>query len=117
MKYNYTALPTRLNSNLGFIHTYTSAVTTVAINTFTNSAAFSLPIGVYICDAYAIFTPGSSAAHILKLGINTVTGALSGFNYTLENTLTASNLPHSIRYSHYLSVSTQVNYFLFLIQI
>jgi hypothetical protein len=117
IRYNYTALPTRFNYNLGFIHTYTSAVTTVAINTFTNSAAFNLPIGLYICDAYCIFTPGSSAAHILKLGINTVTGALSGFNYTLENTLTASNLPHSIRYSHYLSVSSAGNYFLYLILI
>ena len=47
---------------------------------------------------------------ILKLGINTVSGAVNAFNYTLENTLTASNLPHSIRYSHYLSVSTQANY-------
>jgi hypothetical protein len=111
VKYNYSAAPTRVSSNLGFIHNYTSVVTTVAIYSFTNSAAFSLPIGVYICDAYCIFTPGSSAAHILKLGINTSSGALSGFNYTLENTLTASNLPHSIRFSHYLTVSTQANYF------
>ena len=75
IRYNYTALPTRFNYNLGFIHTYTSAVTTVAINTFTNSAAFNLPIGLYICDAYALFTPGSSAIHTLKLGVNTSSGA------------------------------------------
>jgi len=110
VKYNYTALPTRVNTNLGFIHTYTSAVTTVAINTFTNSAAFSLPIGLYICDAYALFTPGSVAIHTIKLGVNTSSGALSGFNHTVK-TMFASNLQHSITYSHYLSVSTQANYF------
>ena len=109
-------MPLRVSSHLGFIHSYTSAVTTVAINTFTNSPAFNLPIGLYICDAYALFTPGSSAIHTLKSGVNTSSGALSGFNHTVKTTF-ASNLPHSIRYSHYLSVSTQANYFLFLILI
>jgi hypothetical protein len=64
----------------------------VLINSFTNSSAFSLPIGIYMVDAYALFTPGSSAVHILKLGINTVNKAIGrvSFNYTTENTLEAS---------------------------
>ena len=109
--YNYSVLPTYTSTSLGYIYSYTNTATTVAINTFTNSSAFVLPIGIYIVNAYARFTPGSSAVHTLKLGISTISGALTLFNYTIENTLVASILPHSINYTHYLSVTPATTYY------
>jgi hypothetical protein len=109
--FNYTTLPTFAASNLGYIYSYAPTTTTVAINSFTNSSAFSIPIGLYIVDAYCIFTPGSSAVHTLKLGISTTAGAISAFNYTVENCLVASVLPHSISYKHYLSNTATTSYY------
>ena len=111
--YNYTALPVYLSSALGYIYSYaTTATTSPTANSFiSHTTPFSIPIGVYIVDAYCLFTPGSSAVHTLKLGINTISGAITSLNYTIENTLTASILPHSIQYKHYLSVATATNYY------
>ena len=111
--YNYATLPTFYSSSLGYIYSYTTtAITNATANSFiSHPTAISIPIGVYIVDAYCLFTPGSSAVHTLKLGINTISGSITALNYTLENTLTASILPHSIQYKHYLSVATATNYY------
>ena len=69
----------------------------VIANSFTNSSPFAIPIGVYIVDAYARFTPTTVSTYSLKLGINTISGAITALNYTIENTLTASILPHSMQ--------------------
>jgi hypothetical protein len=55
--------------------------------------------------------------HTLKLGINTsntFTGALVSYNNTVENTLVASALPHSIQYRNILTITaTTTFYFIF----
>jgi hypothetical protein len=56
--------------------------------------------------------------HTLQIGINTIsgsfTGALTSYNNVIENTLTASALPHSIRYYNILTITTQTTfYFIF----
>jgi hypothetical protein len=76
-----------------------------------NSSGFAIPIGIYIVDAYARFTPSSSAVHTLRLGINTISGALTSLNYTIINILVASNAITSINYTYYLSVATPTTYF------
>jgi hypothetical protein len=112
--YNYTTLPTFYSSSLGYINYYTStAITNATANSFISHAtALSIPIGVYIVNAYCLFTPTTSAVHTLKLGINTISGSINtALNYTLENTLTASILPHSIQYTYILSNVAATNYY------
>jgi hypothetical protein len=110
--YCYSTLPSVLPSTaIGCTYPYTNTATTILINSFTNSSAFSIPIGLYIVDAYCIFTPGSSAVHTLKLGISTTAGVISAFNYTVDNVLVASVLPHSISYKHYLSNTATTSYY------
>ena len=111
--YNYSALPVYLSSALGYINSYTTtAITNATANSFISHAtALSIPIGVYIVDAYCLFTPTAAAVHTLKLGINTISGAITCLYYTLENTLTASILPHSIQYKYILSVAAATNYY------
>ena len=113
VKYNYSALPSFATSNLGYVYSSTSTATTVAAGSITASIGFALPIGVYIADAYVLFTPSAAATHILKLGINTANNAIGvvSFNYTTENTLVASALPHSIIYNYILSVSAATTYY------
>ena len=114
LKYNYSILPTYTTSNLGYIRTYSNAATTILYNSFTNSSSIVLPIGIYIVDAYCIFTPSSSAIYTLKLGINLSGGALTTYNYTIYNSLVASVLPQSIRYNFFLTNSTtNTFYFVF----
>jgi hypothetical protein len=111
--YNYTTLPTFYSTALGYINSYTTTTaTSPTANSFISHAtALSIPIGVYIVDAYCLFTPSTSAIHTLKLGINTISGAITSLNYTIENTLTASILPHSIQYKYILSVAAATNYY------
>jgi len=112
--YNYSALPVYLSSALGYINSYTTTISTSATaNSFISHAtALSIPIGVYIVNAYCLFTPTTSAVHTLKLGINTISGSINtALNYTLENTLTASILPHSIQYTYILSNVAANNYY------
>ena len=93
------------------MHSANNTASSVLANSFTNSSGFALPIGVYIVDAYARFTPASSAVHTLRLGINTISGALTSLNYTIINILVASNAVTSINYTYYLSVATPTTYF------
>jgi hypothetical protein len=113
--YSYKTLPSFNQSCLGCIYTSTNAATSVAANSFTPSIAFVLPIGIYIANGYAIFTPTSAATHTLKLGISTNSGAFgtggSAYNYTIDNCLVASALPHSISYNYFLTVPTATTYY------
>ena len=109
--YSYLTLPTFNPSSLGYMYSANNTASSVLANSFTNSSGFALPIGVYIVDAYARFTPSSSAVHTLRLGINTISGALTSLNYTIINILVASNAVTSINYTYYLSVATPTTYF------
>ena len=107
-------------SNLGCIYSSNSTVFTVTANSFTttNPSGVTIPIGIYIVNAFATFTPTTAAVHTLQIGINTIsgsfTGALASYNNVIENTLTASALPHSIRYHNILTIATQTTfYFIF----
>ena len=109
--YNYTTLPTFQPSSLGYMYSANNTTGSVIANSFTNSSGFAIPIGVYIVDAYARFTPTAASIYSLKLGINTISGALTSLNYTIENILVASNAVTTINYTYYLSVATPTTYY------
>jgi hypothetical protein len=96
---------------LGYIYNYTSAVTTVTGNTYTNSTAFTLPIGVYIVNAYCRFAPSTSSTYILNLGISTTVSTLSSFDYTILLVLTSSAVTHTINYRYILKVTSERTYY------
>ena len=109
--YNYTTLPTFYPSSLGYMYSANNTATAVIANSFTNSSPFAIPIGLYIVDAYARFSPATVSTYSLKLGINTISGAITSLNYTIENILVASNAVTSINYTYYLSVATPTTYY------
>ena len=111
--FSYKTYPAFQPSSLGCIYSYaTTTSTSATANSFISHATvLSIPIGLYIVDVYCLFTPTTSAVHTLKLGINTISGAITSLNYTIENTLTASILPHSIQYKYILSVAAATNYY------
>ena len=111
INYNYLKLPTYLSTNLGYSNSATNAATTVVINSFTCSTIASLPIGLYIVNAYALFTPSSSALYNLKLGLSTTINTISTFNY-ISDVNQASLLPKSISYQFYLSNSSITTYYI-----
>jgi hypothetical protein len=109
--YNYTTLPTFQPSSLGYMYSANNTASSVIANSFTNSSPFAIPIGVYIVDAYARFTPTAASIYSLKLGINTISGALTSLNYAIENVLDSSNAVTTINYTYYLSVATTTTYY------
>ena len=109
--YNYTTLPTFQPSSLGYMYSANNTTGSVIANSFTNSSGFAIPIGVYIVDAYARFTPTAASIYSLKLGINTISGALTSLNYAIENVLVSSNAVTTINYTYYLSVATTTTYY------
>jgi len=109
--YNYTTLPTFQPSSLGYMYSANNTTGSVIANSFTNSSGFAIPIGVYIVDAYARFTPTAASIYSLKLGINTISGALTSLNYAIENILVSSNAVTTINYTYYLSVATTTTYY------
>ena len=113
IEYTYTTtLPIFDPNSLGYIYFYTNTTTTVAINSYTNSSAYSLPIGVYIIQAYVFFNPGSSAIYTIKLGLNTSASAFTtAYNYTVQNVLVASLLPTTLNYSYILTVTATTSYY------
>jgi len=107
----YTTLPTFSNKSLGYSLAYTSTVTSVTANSFTNSSVISVPVGVYIVEAYANITPTTSAQYQLRLGINTAISTYSNtYNYTSDIN-PASLLVKSIKYITHLSVATTTNFY------
>ena len=109
--YNYSVLPVYLSSSLGYMYSANNTASSVIANSFTNSSGFAIPIGVYIVDAYARFTPTAASIYSLKLGINTISGALTSLNYAIENVLVSSNAVTTINYTYYLSVATTTTYY------
>jgi hypothetical protein len=109
--YSYTTLPTFYPSSLGYMYSANNTTGSVIANSFTNSSGFAIPIGVYIVDAYARFTPTAASIYSLKLGINTISGALTSLNYAIENILVSSNAVTTINYTYYLSVATTTTYY------
>jgi len=111
--YNYTTLPVFQANSLGKIYSYTTTTLTTLPTGggYINSTFLTLPIGVYIVDAYCHFQPGISSIHQIKLGISTTSGALSSFNYVIENTLVASTLLHSVQYSYILTNTASTTYY------
>ena len=109
--YSYTTLPTFQPSSLGYMYSANNTSGAVLANSFTNSSGFAIPIGIYIVDAYARFTPTAASIYSLKLGINTISGALTSLNYAIENILVSSNAVTTINYTYYLSVATTTTYY------
>ena len=114
----YTTLPSLQSYNIGYTINYTNTTAAIAISTYVNSPAISVPVGVYIVQGYANFLPNSSALYSIKLGINTTTSAFSNtYNYA-SDVLPAVVSLKSIHYTTYLSVATTTNfYFVFLASI
>jgi len=112
--YNYGTIPNIPSSALGCVTTTNVAGTTVGALSYTPSPGLTIPIGIYIVDAFCVFTPTTAAVHTLQLGINTsatLSGALASYNNTIENTLIASALPHSIHYHNILTNTAQTTYY------
>ena len=112
--YNYGTIPNIPSSALGWVISSNIAATTVGALSYTSSFGLTIPTGIYIVDSYAQFTPTTAATHTLQIGINTsatLSGAIAYFNNTIENTLTASALPHSIRYHNILTNTAQTTYY------
>ena len=111
ISYGYTTLPTLSSTSLGYTINYSNTATTVTTASFTNSSVISVPIGIYLVQAYANFTPSSSFLYRLRLAINTTTSA---FNDNLYNSLShifPANLSlQSIHYTTYLIVNTPTNF-------
>ena len=116
ISYSYTTLPTLSSTSLGYTINYTNATTTVTGGTYYNSPAISVTPGIYIVQGYALFTPSSTAIYLIRLGINTTTGAFSNtYNYASEVKVANTNAV-SINYTTYLSVATTTNfYFVFFV--
>ena len=114
-KYNYTVFTTFTSTSIGNVSSSVSASTTVTANSFTAtppSSALTLPIGIYIVNAYCAFTPSSSVVHTLRLGISTSSTSFVGScNTTIKNTVSASALQHSISYTYILSNPSSTGYF------
>ena len=112
--YSYSQLPSITSSALGCVTTTNVAATTVGALSYTPSPSLTIPTGIYIVNAFCVFTPTTAATHTLQLGINTsntLSGALPLYNNTIENTLVASALPHSIRYHNILTNTAQTTYY------
>ena len=103
----YSTLPTLTSTSIGYTINYTNAITSVAANEFVNSAVISIPVGIYMVNAYASISTSAR----LALGINTATSAFSdAYNYTSDINQ-ASTALRSISYTHYLTVSTTTNFY------
>ena len=112
--YSYGTIPNIPSSALGWVISSNIAGTTVGALSYTSSFGLTIPTGIYIIDSYAQFTPTTAATHTLQIGINTsatLSGAIAYYNNTIENTLTASALPHSIRYHNILTNTAQTTYY------
>jgi hypothetical protein len=111
ISYGYTTLPTLSSTSLGYTINYTNAITTINADAYVNSSIISVPIGVYIVQAYANFTPSSSSQYNLRLGINTVAGVFNNtYNYTADVNPASTSLK-SIHYTTYLTVNTASSFY------
>ena len=111
ISFSYSTLPKLTSTSLGYTINYTNAAAAVLINSFTNSAVILIPVGIYMVDGYATFTPSSSAQYQLRLGINTVTGAFNSiYNYTSDINPASTTL-RSIHYTTILNVSATTNFY------
>jgi hypothetical protein len=111
INYNYSTIPTFTSSNLGFITTlnYTGSAS-IAANAFVNVSA-TLPIGVYIINAYSLFTITTINTNS-RVGMNTVINTHNtAYNYS--QSLNASTLPQAIQYNFILKNDASTLYYFY----
>ena len=111
INYNYSTIPTFTSTNLGFINTlnYTGSAS-IAANGFANVSA-TLPIGVYIINAYALFTITTINTNS-RVGMNTVINTHNtAYNYS-QNFI-PTTLPQAIQYNFILKNNASTLYYFY----
>ena len=111
INYNYSTIPTFTTNNLGFITTlnYTGSAS-IAANGFANVSA-TLPIGVYIINAYALFTITTINTNS-RVGMNTVINTHNtAYNYS-QNFI-PTTLPQAIQYNFILRNSAATLFYFY----
>jgi hypothetical protein len=113
--FNYSAVPTLTNASLGFRINPTTTPTLPI--TLASSSAYaltftSLPIGVYLIQAYAIGTYITTAITNIRLGLNTVnTSPANNFTQQILPVLSTTQV-QSIQYNFYLSNTAVTTYYI-----
>ena len=111
INYNYSTIPTFTTNNLGFITTlnYTGS-SSIAAQGFANVSA-TLPIGVYIINAYALFTITTINTNS-RVGMNTVINTHNtAYNYS-QNFI-PTTLPQAIQYNFILRNSAATLFYFY----
>ena len=112
INYNYSTIPTLNSTNLGYINTLNyTGITAISANAFVNLSA-SLPVGVYLINAYAYFQVSTINLNA-RIGMNTIINTLNtAYNYTQN--YVATTFLQSISYNYILrNTSTTTYYFYF----
>jgi hypothetical protein len=113
--FNYSAVPTLTTASSGFRISPTTTPTLPI--TLASSSAYaltftSLPIGVYLIQAYAIGTYITTAITNIRLGLNTVnTSPANNFTQQILPVLSTTQV-QSIQYNFYLSNTAVTTYYI-----